>query len=30
VDEVSDLELGLPQELLIGFGGEQFGQFPEF
>jgi hypothetical protein len=29
VDEVSDLELGLPQELGIGFGREQGGKFPE-
>ncbi len=29
VDEVSDLEFGLPQELAVGFGGEQVGQILE-
>jgi len=29
VDSVSDLELGLPQELAVEFGGEQFGEAAE-
>ena len=29
MDPVADLELGLPEELPIGFGGEQFGEATE-
>jgi len=29
VDQVADLELGPPQHLVVGLGGEQFGDAPE-
>jgi hypothetical protein len=30
VDSVADLELGLAEELVVGLGGEQLGDPPEF